>query len=369
MNIMIAATQLYKSNGGVCTHIIDLCKALTKTEHVVLVADGTDFPEQIHSIPGLTYVEIPFCQMDQDKKTIFKCYKMMRRLCKEHKIQLLHVHGQRLIPVAWLLKLTRRIPFLWTNHIDAIPNRSLLIKMWRLMRFPIISVSTDLKNQLIHEMGISESKIEVICNGVDFSTLQPLTEEEKTQFRCRFGVKPDTYVISEVARLNYVKGQHLLVRAVDAINKKNLGIKLQVLLAGSGDMNWFQHYVLDYAAENHVDCRYIGFCKPREVYGISDLAVLSSMYEGFSISSIEAVAVGCPVLRSDSPGFTDMKQFVRVCRKNDLESLTAELEYAITHRQEMRQLAEKGQKIVKQHYTKEVMCEETLRVYRRILKK
>lgn len=367
MNIMIAATQLYKSNGGVCTHIIDLCKALTKTEHVVLVADGTDFPEQIHSIPGLTYVEIPFCQMDQDKKTIFKCYKMMRRLCKEHKIQLLHVHGQRLIPVAWLLKLTRRIPFLWTNHINAIPQPELLAKMWRLMRFPVISVSQFLKNQLVNELGVNAEKITVVNNGVDISTLQPLTDEEKAECRSRFGVKPDTYVISEVARLNYVKGQHLLVRAVNAINQKNLGVKIQILLAGAGDMPWFQEYVMDYAAKNGVDCSYLGFCKPRDVYGISDLAVLPSKYEGFPLSSVESMAMGCPVLRSKAPGSDEMKEIVLLCEIDDLESLTNQLEYAITHRDEMREMAKKGQAMAQNRFTKEVMCKETLQVYQRIV--
>lgn len=68
MNIMIAATQLNKSNGGGCTRIVDLCKALTKTEKVVLVADGTDSIDQINSIPGLIYVEIPFYEMNQSKK-------------------------------------------------------------------------------------------------------------------------------------------------------------------------------------------------------------------------------------------------------------------------------------------------------------
>lgn len=369
MNIMIAASQLYKSNGGVCTHIIDLCKTLTKTEKVVLVADGTDFINQIHSIPGLTYVEVPFYKMDQSKVALFSCYKMMCRLCKEYEIQIIHVHGQRVIPIAWMIRMSQGIPFLWTNHINAIPQPDLLAKMWQIMRFPIISVSTDLKKQLTEEMGIKESKITVINNGVDISMLQPLTAEEKADRRSHYGVKPDTYVISEVARLNYVKGQHLLVRAVDAINKKHLGVKIQILLAGSGDLEWFQRNVMAYAEENHIDCSYLGFCRPRDVYGISDLAVLSSAYEGFSISSIEAIAVGCPVIRSDSPGFTDMKAFVRVCKKNDLDSLISELEYAVTHRSEMAEMAEKGRETVAKRFTKEIMCEETLQVYRKIVKR
>lgn len=367
MNILIAATQLRKSNGGVCTHIIDLCKALAKTEKVVLVADGTDFIDQINNIPGLTYAEIPFEEMDKSKKSIFKCYKAMKRLCREHKIQITHLHGQRLIPVAWMIRMTMGIPFLWTNHIDAIPNQSLMAKMWRIMRFPIISVSTDLKNQLVNDLGVKADKITVVNNGVDISTLLPLTAEEKKEVTARFGTKRDALIISEVARLTPVKGQHLLVRAVHTLQQKYPDLKIQILLAGSGDMDWFQTAVLDYAEENGVDCSYLGFCKPREVYGISDLAVLSSLYEGFSLSSIEALSVGCPVLRSDSPGYSDMKDVVLICEKNNRESLTQKLEYAITHPEEMKAMAAKGQAMVTERFTKEVMCRETFAVYQRIL--
>lgn len=369
MNILIAATQLRRSNGGVCTHIIDLCKTLTKTEKVVLVADGTDFLEQINSIPGLTYVEIPFYEMDQSKKAIFKCYKMMRRLCKEHKIQIIHLHGQRVIPVAWMLRLRMGIPFLWTNHINAIPNQEIVSKMWKIMRFPIISVSADLKKQLINGLGIKADKITVVNNGVDLSTLTPLTNEERIDVRKRFGVKPDTFVISEVARLMYVKGQHLLVRAVAAAQEKYPDIEFQVLLAGNVeelDRPWMEDQI-NYLTERGIECRYLGFCKPRDVYGVTDLSVLPSKYEGFPLSSVEALAMGCPVLRSMAPGSDEMKDIVLLCKVDDLEDLTVKLEYAITHKEEMQEMASRGQKMVAERFTKEVMCKETFAVYRRIL--
>lgn len=367
MNILIAATNLKHANGGVCTHILDLCEALCKTEKVVLVADGTDYAEKISAIEGLTYLELPFGRMDESKTAVFSCYSQLRKVCEEYQIQLIHLHGQRLIPPAWMIRLTMGLPFLWTNHIDAIPQERLMKMMWKLMRFPVISVSTELKNYLVTNLKISEKNITVINNGVDLSTLQPLSPEEKAQLRQRFGIKPDTFVISEVARLTHVKGQHLLVQAVNALNKKDLGVKLQVLLAGSGDMNWFQKSVIGYAQEHDVDCTYLGFCKPRDVYGVSDLAVLCSLFEGFSISSIEALAMECPVLRSSTPGYADMKEFVLACEKNNLADLTEKLEYAIVHRNEMNDMARKGSGAVKERFTKETMTAQTLALYQQIL--
>lgn len=43
MNILIAVTILSKSNGGVCTHVIDLCRELLKRNHnVCLLTDNND---------------------------------------------------------------------------------------------------------------------------------------------------------------------------------------------------------------------------------------------------------------------------------------------------------------------------------------
>ena len=51
MSILIAAKQLRRTNGGVCTHILDLCKGYTQGGHkIVLIADGTDYQSQINSI-------------------------------------------------------------------------------------------------------------------------------------------------------------------------------------------------------------------------------------------------------------------------------------------------------------------------------
>ena len=369
MNILIAVTQLRHAYGGVCTHIIDLCKAFCAEHHVVLVADGSDYDAQIRAIPNLTYIELPFDSLMTSKKAIFTCAKQLIKICKEHHIQIIHLHGQRLIPSAWLVRLATGIPFLWTNHINAIPQQEILAKMWKLMRFPIISVSSDLKEQLSRELHISKKHVYVVNNGVDLATLLPLSEHEKSTIRCELEVDPDAFVISEVARLNYVKGQHLLVRAVHAVSQRYPDIKFQILLAGNGDMQWFYQHVMDYAKENNLDCKYLGFCSPRIVYGISNLAIQDTKYEGFPLSCIEAMAMCCPVLRSRSPGYLDVQDVVLSCEYEDLQSLIDQLEYAITHRKQIQQLAQKAQSQVASRFTKEITAQNTLAVYRNILRK
>lgn len=367
MNILIAATHLRRPNGGVCTHILDLCKEFVKNHKVVLVADGTDYLPQIQQIPGLIYVELPFDAMEANKLTMFKCRRQLAKLCKEHKIDIIHLHGQRLIPVAWMLRMFNRIPFLWTNHIDAIPNHQLMAKMWKIMRFPIISVSRELKLDLINRLNIDERYITVVTNGVDLSALQPLTEDEKAAIREKFGVTPGAYVISEVARLTPVKGQHLILQSVHTLMQKHPQLNLQILLAGTGDNEWFEKNVLNRIPELGVNCRYLGYANPREVYGISDLAVMPTFHEGFLISSLEAFSMHCPVVRSNTPGYTEMLETALIWPLKQPEKLPELIEYAIFNPEKMQQMADRGAEDVARRFTKEITAKNTLAVYKRIL--
>ena len=55
MNILFVVTNLEHANGGVCTHVIDLCREYVRNfgHNVVIVADGTDYSSDINGIGGV----------------------------------------------------------------------------------------------------------------------------------------------------------------------------------------------------------------------------------------------------------------------------------------------------------------------------
>lgn len=370
MNIMLAVTNLKHENGGVCTHVFDLCREYAKRgSHVVLLADGTDYLEKIQRIPNLTYVELPFSKIQTSPGSFAAVFSAMRKLCVEHRIQIVHLHGQCIIPVAWLIRLTKGIPFLWTNHVNEIPKRKLLAAMQKIMRFPVISVSMDLRMQLISELKIRKKDIFVVNNGVDLKDYAPLTAEEQRMIREKFAVEEDCYTICELARLNYGKGQDLLIKAVNELKRNDPDRKLQVLFAGVGDRTWFAQEVERFAQEHNIKYSYLGFQSPREVFGISDLAALPSLFEGFPLACVEALSMECPVVRADTPGYSDMSDVVLVHKKGNLSDLVEKLEYAITHREEMKRMAQQGKQKCKDVFGVEMMAEKTLNIYEKIRSK
>lgn len=366
MNILYAVTRLTRPNGGVCTHILDLCKGFPDA-NIILVADGNDYKHRTHAMSNVTYVDLPFTSALDSINSFCSCFREFQSICKANKVDIIHLHGQRLIPFAWMIKCTTGIPYVWTNHIDAIPQQKVLSMMARLFRFPIISVSSDLKKQLIDELEISDSQIVVVPNGIDLESYQPLTEEERKICREKFHVGEGEMVITELARLTYGKGQDLLVRAVHALIRNHPEASIKLLFAGTGYQDWFEHEVMRYADNNGINCEYLGFQSPREVFGVSDLAVLPSIYEGFALVCTEALAMECPVVRSDSPGHTDMADITLVHRKRDLEDLTEKLEYAITHPEEMKEMARAGRRKCETTFNTEEMCRQTMKVYQDII--
>lgn len=368
MNILIAASNLRRVNGGVCTHILDLCRGLLQNgDNVTLLFDGTDYTNEIAGIVGLEWFDLPFMQADSSINCFFSCYRKMAKLCREKKIDIIHLHGQRIIPIAWIIRLLQHIPFVWTNHIDCIPQEKLLSYMHKFMHFPIISVSSDLKEQLITDLRIPSRYIRVINNGICVQNYTPLSEEERINLMAQYELLPKDFVIAEVARITYVKGQDMLVRAVKAVQERHPDIHIKILLAGSGDTSWLGKHVLNYAEQNGVKCKYLGFQKPRDVFGVSDLVVLPSLFEGFPLSCCEALAMSCSLIRTNTPGWSDLKDYCLTCQKGNLQDLIDALEYAILHQDEMKEKASYGRKACEEIFCLEHMVECTYAYYSEII--
>lgn len=364
MNILIAASNLKHANGGVCTHILDLCRGLIQRGHkVTLLFDGTDYEKEIANIVGIECSNLPFMQADSSISCFFNCYRKMAKICREKKIDIIHLHGQRLIPFAWLIRMFQHIPFVWTNHIDCIPQAKLLSFMHKIMRFPIISVSSDLKKQLNDDLGIPSNYIRVINNGIRVKNYTPLSEEERAKLMAQYDLSPRDYVIVELARITYVKGQDALVRAVKVVQDAHPELCIKVLLAGSGDVAWLNERVLNYAKQNGVRCKYIGFQNPRDVFGVSNLVVLPSLFEGFPLSCCEALAMSCSLIRTNTPGWSDLKDYCLTCQKGDLQDLIGKLEYAVSHQEELKGKALLGRKACEEIFNVDHMVELTYDYY------
>lgn len=167
----------------------------------------------------------------------------------------------------------------------------------------IISVSDAVKNEVVNREWTDPDKIITIHNGVRHSVFQSrLTKEESTAFKKSFGIEPSDIVIGNFGTFRPVKGQLYLAQAVKEVVKKHGNIK--ALFVGFKESDYFKE--VQAFINKHGLNKYCIFTDDRkdipEILSIIDIYVSSSISEGFSNAVLEAMAVGKPVIATNSGG-------------------------------------------------------------------
>ncbi|HBK82358.1 MAG TPA: glycosyltransferase, partial [Flavobacterium sp.] len=153
----------------------------------------------------------------------------------------------------------------------------------------ILKAHTDLNNQ----------RIIVIENGVDVQQIMEAVSMDKTSIDKKISVT-DTLILM-VAGFKIPKDQETLIKAMVLLPQN-----VKLILAGDGPM---KEKCVDLAIELGVAARVIFAGVRSDVPSLLktvDLIVLSSNYEGMSLSCIEGMASGKPFLATDVPGLQEL---------------------------------------------------------------
>lgn len=172
----------------------------------------------------------------------------------------------------------------------------------------IITVSYAMRDELL-KLGYAENKIRVVYNGVDANKYRPdlYSEDEIKAFREKIGVG-DSPMLFFVGRLTWVKGADTLTMAMMEIVKAVPDAKL--VIVGKGEQeSMLKQIVSSNGLEENVlfNFSYVPEEERLKYYAACDVAIFPSKYEPFGIVSLEAMAMGKPVIvgASGTSGFRE----------------------------------------------------------------
>jgi UDP-glucose:(heptosyl)LPS alpha-1,3-glucosyltransferase len=194
-------------------------------------------------------------------------------------------------PLPWMTKFLGRVvsPKQWAGGwIENAPYR-----MKSLPRF--IAISEMVKQDMMRWYGIPEKQITVIYNGVDIERFHPGNRRFREEVRARHGLRNEL-VLLFVSNNFRMKGLGFLLHALGGMKHENhppvrllvlgrdrkepylriarkLGIRDEVVFAGTTD-------------------------EPEKYYGAADLLVHPTFYDACSLTVLEALASGLPVMTS-----------------------------------------------------------------------
>lgn len=155
------------------------------------------------------------------------------------------------------------------------------------------AVCDELRRFLLEE-GFPASKLGVLYNGIDAGA--PADAASRARARAKLALPDDAFVIGSVARLDRVKDLPTLLAAFDALRRGADGPPPRLVLVGDGPERDALH--ADVAARGLDELVHFTGARTdvRELLPGFDAYVNSSTYEGVSLTIVEAMAAGLPVV-------------------------------------------------------------------------
>jgi glycosyltransferase involved in cell wall biosynthesis len=223
----------------------------------------------------------------------------------------------------------------------------------------VIALSQSTKSDLTRLLGIPQEKIEVIPCGVD-PRFRPLNGTLISQFRQRRGL-PERMILF-VGTIEQRKNVRLLLEAYAQIKKD---IPHALVLAGA--KGWGAEGVFAQAERlGLTDLIFAGYVEQEELplwYNAADLLAYLSLYEGFGLPPLEAMASGTPVVTSNISSLPEVVGDAGVLvDPQDAEVIARAMLKVLRDRGLQEEMRKRGLERAKR-FTWQGAAEETVRVY------
>ena len=176
-----------------------------------------------------------------------------------------------------------------------------LVKPFDLMTDVIVTDSDGDREEQLRILGRRPDKVVRSYCGIDTDLFDP--DHDVRAVKASLGLDPDVPLVGTVGRMHKQKGQrHFVDAAAHVITAYG---PVDFLLVGDGELRAdLERQVADLGIEKHV--HFVGFQQDYVPYmEAMDVAVMPSLWEGFSISMQEFMALGKPLVATDHPSFRE----------------------------------------------------------------
>jgi glycosyltransferase involved in cell wall biosynthesis len=182
-------------------------------------------------------------------------------------------------------------------------NSSLMVTLERVMSrlsSHIVVNTHTAKDILLASVGVPATKVRVIYNGVDTARFAPRADKECLRRRSRLGIGSEETVLVLPGRISTQKNHECLIRALPLLGSALH--TLRVLFVGNVLESDLKARLVSILHQLNLSDRtvFCGFDADMPgVYGMADLVVLPSRWEGLPNVVLEAMSCQTPVIISD----------------------------------------------------------------------
>jgi glycosyltransferase involved in cell wall biosynthesis len=230
----------------------------------------------------------------------------------------------------------------------------------------IVTGSENSKKDIVRILGIQEEKIKVIYIGVD-DEYKIINDQNKLNFvKTKYGISHR--FILHVGSMNPRKN---IPRLIEAYSKLSIQLLKEYQLVLVGEKSWRSDEIFTKVERLGLKVRVIlaGFVEDDDLpllMNAASLLAFPSLYEGFGIPPLEAMACGVPVVASKTSSIPEVVgDAALLFDPYNIEEMTASIYKVLTNEQLRDDLVKKGFERVK-HFSWEKAAKNTLAVYNEI---
>lgn len=325
---------------------------------IVVCPEPGDLVDQLQAL-GIVTLVMPFKRLRQLSGGF--AWRILR-LIRERRISLVHTDAPAETFYAGIAARLAGVPLIWHIRVsDAGPADHLLAKL----ATRLIMVASSLRARF---PATPTDKLIPIINGIEVAEFDA---QPSVNIRKEIGVNSAPLLIGCVGRLEEMKGQEYLLRAVKLLSGQ--GGDFRVLLLGAADGS-YQEKLLALMRELKVEKYFIllGF-RPDTPGIIKELDLLvsaSSFGEGLSRVILEAMAAGKPVVATAVGGANEaIVEGITgyVVPPRDPQALAEAMLRLLTDPERRREFGAKGRRRIEEHFCLAENIAATERLYLEIL--
>ncbi len=164
----------------------------------------------------------------------------------------------------------------------------------------------------MYKNRFSHVPCKTIYNGVNFSNFSDANLQLREDVRNNiFHVAPDSFVVIQVGRVSRVKNQLLTLQAISKLSK-DVKQSIKIVFAGIIEDQDYYNEIQNFLKENNMieNVRFLGARSDiGKLLYASDLYVMPSERESFSLALIEALSTGIPVIYSNISQFNFLDKY------------------------------------------------------------
>lgn len=371
MKVLLTTYNYPPQVGGIEQHVSELATHLN-AKHDVRVLWFND-SEDIDSNYPLDVVKAPVTVENSPFDSMFvtaaKQALEIRNQIDKFNPDIIHAHSFGLCYSLGLVKLEQNVPIVVTNHSSRFLRRfysdskvnTLKQKFEGMIPDAVITPSAELR-QTTQE--ITSAPVEEIPNGVDVNKFVP-NEKEELEIE---GYKTEgKFIVLSTRRFVPKNGMKYLVRSVKHANDDVLFLMLGDGPEQSHLKSWLQEQDLQNQAA------ILGEVPNEDIakyYKLSDISVLPSLKEAISISGLESMACGTPVIGTNVGGIPELIDHGTnglLVEPKDPEAIGNAVNHLSNSPDLLTNMGEKAREKIVADYSWKAITQKTENLYERVL--